>query len=158
MIIYAMSHEPTWYIHGRAVASRGWQAGNADPAAAVLAAGSEATLAAHASGGQHVYLFIFPRLRKPCRQARGSDRRVPLRSHAAFLEICAIFAQRKYWATGHRSCSAQCNRLTTGTTLPSVPCRAIDDSEGQNSVWFVKLVGTMHVAQHAYMLPSGQWS
>jgi hypothetical protein len=60
MIIYAMSHEPTWYIHGRAVASRGWQAGNADPTAAVLAAGSEATLETHASGGQHVYLCISP--------------------------------------------------------------------------------------------------
>ena len=65
MLIYAMSHEPTWYIHGRAVASRGWQAGNADPTAAVLAAGSEATLETHASDGQHVYLFISfpPRLR-----------------------------------------------------------------------------------------------
>ena len=60
MLIYAMSHEPTWYIHGRAVASRGWQAGNADPTAAVLAAGSEATLETHASGGQHVYLCISP--------------------------------------------------------------------------------------------------
>jgi hypothetical protein len=69
MIIYAMSHEPTWYIHGRAVASRGWQAGNADPTAAVLAAGSEATLETHASGGQHVYLCISARLRRPCRQA-----------------------------------------------------------------------------------------